>query len=96
MATRNVVLTDRHEALIARLVAEGRYQNASEVLRAGLRLLEDDEAAFDALRARLAHSLAQAERGAFAPGTGADAVRRAFDRGLALHDDARRKAAASE
>jgi len=80
MATRNVVLTDRQEALIARLVAEGRYQNASEVLRAGLRLLEDEEAAFEAIRARIARSLAQAERGEFAPGTGEEAMRRAFAR----------------
>ncbi|MFW5739925.1 MAG: type II toxin-antitoxin system ParD family antitoxin, partial [Myxococcota bacterium] len=44
MATRNVVLTDRQSELIDRLVASGRYQNASEALRAGLRLLEREEA----------------------------------------------------
>ena len=44
MATRNVVLTDRHEALIQALVETGRYQNASEVLREGLRLIEEREA----------------------------------------------------
>ena len=44
MATRNVVLTEAQEALIERLVAAGRYQNASEVLRSGLRLLEEQEA----------------------------------------------------
>lgn len=43
MPTRNVVLTDRHEKLIADLVAAGRYQNASEVLRDGLRLIEGRE-----------------------------------------------------
>jgi antitoxin ParD1/3/4 len=41
MPTRNVVLTDHHEELIADLVASGRYQNASEVLREGLRLIEE-------------------------------------------------------
>ncbi|WP_275096387.1 type II toxin-antitoxin system ParD family antitoxin [Sedimenticola hydrogenitrophicus] len=40
MPTRNVVLTDHQAVLLERLVASGRYQNASEVLREGLRLLE--------------------------------------------------------
>ena len=37
MPTRNVVLTKRQEKLIETLVGSGRYQNASEVLRDGLR-----------------------------------------------------------
>ena len=44
MPTRNVVLTDRQAELVERLVREGRYQNASEVMREGLRLVEDKEA----------------------------------------------------
>ena len=44
MATRNVVLTQRQEDLIDALVSSGRYQNASEVLREGLRLIEQREA----------------------------------------------------
>jgi len=44
MATRNVVLTDRQDQLIDTLVEAGRYQNASEVLREGLRLIEQREA----------------------------------------------------
>jgi antitoxin ParD1/3/4 len=44
MPTRNVVLTKRQEKLIATLVDSGRYQNASEVLREGLRLVEQREA----------------------------------------------------
>lgn len=44
MPTRNVVLTDRHEEVIERLVKSGRYQNASEVLREGLRLIERRDA----------------------------------------------------
>jgi antitoxin ParD1/3/4 len=35
--TRNVVLTEQQAAMIERLVQAGRYQNASEVLRDGLR-----------------------------------------------------------
>ena len=44
MPTRNVVLTDQQAALVERLVESGRYQNASEVLRDGLRLIESREA----------------------------------------------------
>jgi antitoxin ParD1/3/4 len=44
MPTRNVVLTTRQEKLIETLVESGRYQNASEVLRDGLRLVEQREA----------------------------------------------------
>lgn len=45
MPTRNVVLTEHHEDVIDRLVKSGRYQNASEVMREGLRLIERREAA---------------------------------------------------
>ncbi|MEJ1977961.1 MAG: type II toxin-antitoxin system ParD family antitoxin [Acetobacteraceae bacterium] len=44
MPTRNVVLTAHHETVIEALVGSGRYQNASEVLREGLRLVEEREA----------------------------------------------------
>lgn len=40
MPTRNVVLTDHQATFVAQLVASGRYQNASEVLREGLRMIE--------------------------------------------------------
>ncbi|MGO4839056.1 type II toxin-antitoxin system ParD family antitoxin, partial [Rhizobiaceae sp. 2RAB30] len=43
MPTRNVVLTDHHEEVIDRLVKSGRYQNASEVMREGLRMVEQRE-----------------------------------------------------
>lgn len=48
MATRNVVLSQHQHELVEELVKSGRYQNASEVLREGLRLLErqvDEDAA---------------------------------------------------
>jgi antitoxin ParD1/3/4 len=58
MPTRNVVLTDHQANLVAKLVSTGRYQNASEVLREGLRLIEDREAQDNA---RL-HALREAAR----------------------------------
>lgn len=80
MTTRNVVLTEAQDALVERLVTSGRFQNASEVLRSGLRLLEEREGDVADIRARLAVSLGQAADGARAAGTGAAAVRRAFAR----------------
>ena len=41
--TRNVSLTPEIEAFINDRVASGRFRSASEVVRAALRLLEDDE-----------------------------------------------------
>lgn len=44
MPTRNVVLTNYQTSFVEQLVNTGRYQNASEVLREGLRLVEQREA----------------------------------------------------
>lgn len=60
VATRNVVLSQHQHELVESLVASGRYQDASEVLREGLRLLEHQEAE-DA--ARIAVLRAAADRG---------------------------------
>jgi antitoxin ParD1/3/4 len=43
MPTLNVVLSERQHDLVEALVQSGRYQNASEVLREGLRLIEQRE-----------------------------------------------------
>ncbi len=67
MPTRNVVLTDHHDDLIARLVESGRYKNASEVMRESRRLMErreaEDAAKLDALRRRLEEAEAEVEAG---------------------------------
>lgn len=69
MATRNVVLTDHLEKVVNDLVLSGRYQNASEVLREGLRLLEQREAEeaakLDALRHATSIGLMDLEQGRF-------------------------------
>ena len=69
MPTRNVVLTERQEALIENLVKSGPYQNASEVLRDGLRLLErreqEDAGKLEALRAAARMGVGALDRGEF-------------------------------
>jgi antitoxin ParD1/3/4 len=65
----NVSLTPELEQFVQARVATGRYQTASEAAREGLRLLEnqerDREAAFSALKTKLARASAQADRGEF-------------------------------
>jgi antitoxin ParD1/3/4 len=43
MPTRNVNLTSELDQFVASKIESGRYDNASEVIRAGLRALERDE-----------------------------------------------------
>jgi antitoxin ParD1/3/4 len=65
----NVSLTPELNQFVQERVATGRYQTASEVVREGLRLLEnqerDREAAYAALKAKLKRGAAQADRGEF-------------------------------
>ncbi len=67
MPTRNVVLTDHQEAFVGELVRSGRYNNASEVLRESLRLMEkheqEDAAKLEYLRRRLYVAEHDAENG---------------------------------
>jgi antitoxin ParD1/3/4 len=42
MPTRNVNLTGHYDQFVAEQIASGHFKNASEVMRAGLRLLEQE------------------------------------------------------
>ena len=59
------------EAYIQQLVEAGRYGSKSEVLREGIRLIQDRETRLAALNAAIARGLADADAGRAAP---ADAV----------------------
>jgi antitoxin ParD1/3/4 len=62
------------EGFVAKLVEAGRYNSKSEVLREGVRLIQEREARLAALDSVIAQGLADAEAGRTAP---AEAV---FDR----------------
>jgi len=88
MPTRNVVVTDHQASFIEQMVAAGRYQNASEVLREGLRMVEQREAEnaarLKALREAVQAGIDDIEAGRFTEFESADA----------WADDFRREAAA--
>jgi antitoxin ParD1/3/4 len=69
MPTRNVVLTDVQAKFVEQMVASGQYQNASEVLREGLRLVQTREAEqaakLAALREAVAVGIADIEAGRY-------------------------------
>lgn len=65
--TRNINLTEHFDHFIERGVASGEFQNASEVVRAGLRLLErqqrEERARLEALREAARLGFEQLDRG---------------------------------
>lgn len=64
----NVSLTPQLEELVRNKVASGRYNNASEVVREALRLLEEYDR-YEAFRAAVAAGYEEAERGELIPHT---------------------------
>jgi len=80
MPTRNVVLSAHQAELVERLVSTGRYQNASEVLRDGLRLVEsreaEQEARLKALREAASVGIADVKAGRFTPFDSVDPLQR--------------------
>ena len=49
----SVILGEHFDQFVTEQLKQGRYQSVSEVIRAGLRRLEDDEIKRQQLRARL-------------------------------------------
>jgi antitoxin ParD1/3/4 len=48
MPTRNINLTEHFDVFVERQISSGRYSNASEIVREGLRLLEEQQQERDA------------------------------------------------
>lgn len=53
----SIILSEHFQSFIEGQIAEGRYGSASEVVRAGLRLLENHEAKLAALKAAVKEGL---------------------------------------
>ena len=63
MPTRNVVLTDTQSAFIDRMVEQGTYQNASELIRTALNQLQREEEVWEKAKAGVLEGLDQIRRG---------------------------------
>ena len=68
MPTRNVNLTDDLESFVLEKAESGRYENASEVVRAALRALERDEQQFEAKLAALRTAIDEGDASGVATG----------------------------
>jgi len=68
MPTRNVNLTDELDRFVLKKVESGRYENASEVVRAGLRTLERQEREHEAKLAALRKAIDEGDASGIAKG----------------------------
>jgi len=68
MPTRNVNLTDELNRFVAKKVKTGRYENASEVVRAGLRTLEREEQRYEAKLAALRSAIDEGDKSGIVEG----------------------------
>jgi antitoxin ParD1/3/4 len=68
MPTRNVNLTDELDRFVAKKVRTGRYENASEVVRAGLRTLEREEQQYEAKLSALRAAIDEGDSSGIAKG----------------------------
>jgi antitoxin ParD1/3/4 len=68
MPTRNVNLTDELDRFVLKKVKSGRYENASEVVRAGLRTLEREEREYETKLAALRTAIDEGDASGVAEG----------------------------
>lgn len=75
MPTRNVNLTDELDRFVTAKVESGRYENASDVLRAALRSLEREEREYEAKLIAIRHAINEGDASGVAEGDPFDRVR---------------------
>ena len=68
MPTRNVNLTEELDRFVASKIEDGRYENASEVVRAALRTLEREEQEHEARLVALRAAIAEGDASGLAEG----------------------------
>ena len=68
MPTRNVNLTDELDTFVLAKVESGRYENASEVVRAALRTLEREDQQYEAKLATLRAAIDEGDASGIAAG----------------------------
>lgn len=68
MPTRNVNLTEELDRFVLTKVESGRYENASEVVRAALRILERQEEQYEAKLAALQAAIDKGDASGIAQG----------------------------
>lgn len=64
---RNLTASSKVEHAIERLIATGRFSSKDEVIREGVRLLEEREHKLERLNAALSRGIADAEAGRVTP-----------------------------
>ena len=79
MPTRNINLTPELDRFIAAKIKNGRYENASEVVRAALRGLEREEKEYDLKMAALLQAIDEGEASGIAEGDVFANVRKALN-----------------
>jgi antitoxin ParD1/3/4 len=78
MPTRNVNLTHELDRFVATKVKSGRYENASEVVRAGLRTLEREERQYEIKLAALRAAIDEGDASGIAEDNVFGRVRKVF------------------
>jgi antitoxin ParD1/3/4 len=79
MPTRNVRLTPELDRFVATKIKSGRYEDASEVVRAGLRKLEREEQEHSAKLAALRRAIDEGDASGVAGGNVFGRVRRTLN-----------------
>jgi antitoxin ParD1/3/4 len=77
--TRNVNLTDELDRFVLKKVKSGRYENASEVVRAALRTLEREEQQDEAKLVALRSAIDEGDASGLAEGDVFTRVRKTFN-----------------